>query len=219
MSATHYLIRSDSRALVAPLLWLAAALAPMVASQLMRLAQTDAMAWLFWDYMSRLGALAVLVAIPSARLVAFQHEELRPPQWDSALKIVIGLVLAHYLFSGWLASLINALIPGTILGTYPILQGSLHVFDLIAGIALAAYHEEIVFRRVARYAFKPSLGDGPMMVFVTSLLFGAYHWWSGIGNITGAFLCGIALMLAYQRLQALWPLVVAHYLMDLAAFI
>lgn len=215
----YCLARSYSRAPVAPLFWLATALVPMVASQFMRLAQTDAMAWLFWDYAGRLGALAVLMAIPSARLVAFQHEELRYPQWEPALKIVIGLLLLYCLFRGWLTSLINAAIPGTILGSYPVLQGPLRVFDLVAGIALVAYHEEIVFRRVTRYAFKPWLGDGSLMVLVTSLLFGAYHWWSGIGNIALAFLFGVALMLAYQRLQALWPLVIAHYLLDVSAFI
>ncbi len=57
------------------------------------------------------------------------------------------------------------------------------------------------------------------MVAVTSLLFAGYHWWSGIGSITVAFLLGLALMLAYQRLKALWPVVVAHYLMDVSAFV
>ena len=92
-------------------------------------------------------------------------------------------------------------------------------FDFIVGLAIVAYHEEIVFRRMARHAFLPLLGDGVAMVMVTSLLFAAYHWWSGIGNITVAFLLGIALMLAYQRLKVLWPVVTAHYLMDVVAFI
>lgn len=215
----HGLVRSYARASAAPLLWLAAALVPMIASQLMRLAQTDPAGWLFWDYAGRLGALAVLMAIPNARFAAFQHEELRYPQWEPALKFVIGLVLVEYLFRDWLTSSINAAIPGTRLGAYPVLQGPLQVFDLVAGVALVAYHEEVVFRRVARWAFKPWLGDGSLMVLVTSLLFGAYHWWTGIGNITLAFLVGAALMLAYQRLNALWPLVVAHYLMDVSVFL
>jgi membrane protease YdiL (CAAX protease family) len=57
------------------------------------------------------------------------------------------------------------------------------------------------------------------MVMMTSLLFAAYHWWSGIGNITVVFLLGIALMLVYRSLNALWPVVVAHYLIDVVAFI
>jgi hypothetical protein len=38
------------------------------------------------------------------------------------------------------------------------------------------------------------------------------------GNICSTFLLGVALMLAYRRLGALWPLVLAHYFMDIAAF-
>jgi len=191
----------------------------MVASQLVRLGQTDAMAWLFWDYAGRLGALAVLVAIPSARLIAFQREELRVPPWKSTLAIVIGLVLVEYLFDERLSSAIDAAIPGTKLGKYPAVQGPLHAFDVVVGLALVAYHEEIVFRRLARRALQPWLGDGSLMVLVTSLLFAAYHWWSGIGNITVVFLLGVALMLGYQRLKSLWPIVVAHYLMDVSAFL
>jgi uncharacterized protein len=56
------------------------------------------------------------------------------------------------------------------------------------------------------------------MVVVTSLLFAAYHWWSGIGNICSTFLLGVVLMLAYRRLGTLWPVVLAHYFMDIAAF-
>lgn len=190
----------------------------MVASQLVRLAQTDAMAWLFWDYAGRLGALAVLAAIPSARRFAFQHEEeVRFPPWRGTLAIVIGLVLM-YLLDDRLRSAIDAAIPGTRLGHYPGLQGPLHAFDLVVGVALVAYHEEIVFRRVARSAFQPWFGEGFAMVITTSLLFAAYHWWSGIGNITMAFLLGVALMLAYQKLNVLWPVIIAHYLMDVVAF-
>lgn len=191
----------------------------MVASQLVRLGQTEASAWLLWDYAGRLAALAVLAAIPSARRIAFQREESRFPPWLSTLTIIAGLVLAEYLFDDRLRSAIDAAIPGTKLGNYPAVRGPLHVFDVVAGLALVAYHEEIIFRRVALRAFQPWLGGRLAMVAVTSLLFAGYHWWSGIGSITVAFLLGLALMLAYQRLKALWPVVVAHYLMDVSAFV
>jgi len=102
---------------------------------------------------------------------------------------------------------------------YPVSHGWLYAFDLIVGLVLVAYHEEIVFRRVARHVFQKWLGDGYAMIVATSLLFAAYHWWSGIGNICSAFLLGVGLMLAYKRLGALWPVMLAHYLMDIAAFI
>jgi membrane protease YdiL (CAAX protease family) len=52
----------------------------------------------------------------------------------------------------------------------------------------------------------------------TSLLFGAYHWWTGIGNIIEAVLVGVLLMLFYRRSAALWPVVLAHYLTDIVDF-
>jgi membrane protease YdiL (CAAX protease family) len=50
------------------------------------------------------------------------------------------------------------------------------------------------------------------------VLFGAYHWWTGVGNIAEAVLVGILLMLFYQRSKALWPVVLAHYLTDIVEF-
>jgi hypothetical protein len=44
-----------------------AALVPMVVSQIVRLEQSDPATWISWDYAGRVGALAVLGAIASAR--------------------------------------------------------------------------------------------------------------------------------------------------------
>ena len=65
---------------------------------------------------------------------------------------------------------------------------------VVFGLALVAYSEEIVFRRCARHLFQIYLGDSYVSVFVTSLLFGAYHWWTGVGNIVEAAMMGILLM-------------------------
>src|SRR5581483_3529870 len=92
-------------------------------------------------------------------------------------------------------------------GAYPQLSGWLYFVDLVFGIALVAYSEEIVFRRCARYVFQFYFYDSRVLVFATSLLFGAYHWWAGVGNIVEAALMGILLMLFLQRSEALWPVV------------
>ena len=94
---------------------------------------------------------------------------------------VLGIVLAdHYL--DWIRTTGSHLFPSTVLGEYPLSRGWLHWFDSLFGIGLDTYTEEVVFRRCARHVFKPYLGDGMPMVLLTSLLFGAYHWWSGVGN-------------------------------------
>jgi membrane protease YdiL (CAAX protease family) len=127
---------------------------------------------------------------------------------------IVGIVLVDHYLCGWIRRTINAALPATVLGVYPKPLGWLHIIDAVFGLALVAYSEEIVFRRCARYLFQIYLNDGYALVVVTSILFGAYHWWTGIGNIVEAILIGVLLMLFYRRSAALWPVVLAHYLTD-----
>jgi membrane protease YdiL (CAAX protease family) len=113
---------------------------------------------------------------------------------------------------------INEAFPMTVLGGDPRLQGWLHLVDLTFGLAPVAFSEEIIFRRCARHMLQPHLGDGHLLVLATSLLFGAYHWWTGLGNVIGASISGAFLMFFYQRSGALWPVTLAHYLVDLYFF-
>ncbi len=205
---------NTSTLLPAPV-WFAAALAPMAASQLVRLHQHDPGAWIFWDYAGRLGGLAVLAA--TARDVAFRPKPLRMPWWQVPLWIV-GVVLADVYLGGWIRETGNNLFPSTVLGSYPAPSGWLYWLDTVFGLALVAYSEEVVFRRCARRVFQPGLGDGWLLVAVTSVLFGAYHWWTGIGNVLEAALMGALFMLFLKRSEALWPVVLAHYLTDVASF-
>jgi uncharacterized protein len=205
-----------SRVIPAPV-WFIAALIPMVASQIVRLHQHDPATWIFWDYAGRLGGLAILAAIPSARTVAFRWDTLQMAVWKVALWITAIVLTDHYL-GGWTRRTINSVLPATVLGAYPKPSGWLYLVDTVFGIALVAYSEEIVFRRCARHLFQVYVGDGYILVFATSLLFGAYHWWTGIGNIIEAVIIGALLMLFLQRSKALWPVVLGHYLTDVVDF-
>lgn len=189
----------------------------MVASQFLRLQQTDPTLWLAWDYVGRLGALAVLASIPAARAVAFQRTRLGIVWWEVVLWTAVIVLADRYVLDS-LRGVINAALPGTRLGSYPETAGWLHWIDIIFGIALVAVSEEIVFRRCARHVVEGWLGNGIAMVVATSLLFGAYHWWTGIGNVIVTALIGGLLMMFYQRSKALWPVVLAHYLTDVAYF-
>jgi membrane protease YdiL (CAAX protease family) len=196
-------------------IWFVAVLIPMVASQVLRLRQHDPGGWLLWDYAGRLAGLAVLAAL--AWPVAFRREKLRMP-WMQVPLWVLGIVLADHYIGGWIRTTGNDLFPSTVLGRYPQPSGWLRWFDTLFGIGLVAYSEEVVFRRCARHVFKPYLGDGMLLVFCTSLLFGAYHWWTGAGNILEATVMGVPFMLFYQRSGSLWPVVLSHYLTDIADF-
>ena len=204
------------RAIPAPL-WFVAALVPMVVLQIVRLEQSDPATWISWDYGGRIGALAVLSAIPTVRTVTFQRERLRMTYWEAASWIV-GIVLFDHYVCGWIRRTLNTALPATVLGSYPETHGWLHIVDVIFGLALVAYSEEIVFRRCAHHLFQIYLNDGYALVVVTSILFGAYHWRTGIGNIVEAVLIGVLLMLFYRRSAALWSVVVGHYLTDVVEF-
>ena len=137
--------------------------------------------------------------------------------WKVALWIAGIAVVDHYL-GGWARRTINTALPATVLGVYPQPSGWLYFVDVVFGIALVSYSEEIVFRRCARHLFQIYLGDGYVSVFVGSLLFGAYHWWTGVGNIVEAAMMGVLLMLFLRRSEALWPVVLGHYLTDIVDF-
>ena len=159
----------------------------------------------------------MLSAIPSARIVAFQWERLRIALWE-AIAWIIGIVLFDHYLCGWVRRTINTALPATVLGGFPETHGWLHFVDGVFGFALVAFSEEIVFRRCARDLFRVYLNDGYVLVAVTAILFGAYHWWTGIGNILEAVLMGVLLMLFYRRSGALWPAVLAHYFADVVDF-
>src|SRR5207247_6502881 len=99
-------------------LWFAAALFPMVVSQIVRLQQSDPATWISWDYAGRVGALAVLGAIPSARIVTFHWERLRMT-WSEAGFWIVGIVLVDHYACGWIRRTINTALPATVLGGYP----------------------------------------------------------------------------------------------------
>lgn len=198
-------------------LWFAAALFPMVVSQIVRLQQSDPAAWIFWDYAGRLGALSVLCAIPVARKIAFRFEPLRVAQWEVTIWIV-GIVLVDHYWSRSIQRTVNSSLPATVLGAYPETQGWLHVADIVFGLGLVALSEEIIFRRCARHLLQSYLDDGYALVLATSFLFGTFHWWTGFGNIGAAVVTGGLLMMLYRRSGALWPAVLGHYIADIANF-
>jgi membrane protease YdiL (CAAX protease family) len=201
---------------VVPALWVGLALLPMIASQVVRLHQHDAGSWIAWDYAGRLGALAILAAIPAARAVAFRWDKRQISLLEIALWIV-GLSLVERV-SQWPLRMINAAFPATVLGVYPQPTGWLYLIDLVFGLALVAASEEIIFRQCIRHALLPFLGRGTTVILATSLVFGFYHWWAGLGNILVATMLGVVFAIMLRRSVALWPVALAHYLVDLIAF-
>jgi uncharacterized protein len=209
-------MRPTSHAALPPF-WFVATLALLVATQIVRLQQTSPPAWLALDYAGRIGALLLLWLVPAARAVAFTSERLRAHPVETILW-TLALAAFYLIIDRQLTGVIDGVLPRTRLGHYPALQGWLYVIDLTFGLALVAWQEEIVFRRCARTILRGPLGDGWAMIIAAALMFGAYHWWTGIGNMVTAALFGIAAMGVYRHVGALWPVVLAHFLSDLVSF-
>jgi membrane protease YdiL (CAAX protease family) len=179
--------------------------------------QTDAGLWVACDYAGRIGALAILAAVPAARAVAFRKFRLAISWWE-IVAWTLAIVLLDRLLDGVIWKAFGPVLAGTRIATYPVTTGWLHVFDILFGLALVAVSEEVLFRRCARHVLQPYLGSGVAMIVASALLFGAYHWWTGIGNIISVTLIGVILMIFYMRSKALWPVVAAHYATNVIAF-
>ena len=64
------------------------------------------------------------------------------------------------------------------------------------------------------------VGVGPRAALVgSSLLRGAYHLYQGFGAGLGNLVMGLVFGYAWQRTGRLWPLVIAHGLIDTVAFV
>jgi membrane protease YdiL (CAAX protease family) len=194
--------------------WFWITFAITIVFQAIRLGQDSPERWLTVDYAMRVTTLGLLALSPMCAAV-FRREPLRVTfvQFVARLLTTGAAVILTVLIAWKLSSIL----PDQRLGWYPRATGWLYLFDLTCGIALVAIHEELIFRRLARLAFN-WLGDGLAMIATTSLVFAAYHWWTGPSNILAAALVGAILMVLYRAVGAIWPAVLAHYCLDLYLF-
>lgn len=64
------------------------------------------------------------------------------------------------------------------------------------------------------------IGWGPVAYLLTSaLLRGSYHLYQGFGGFVGNVVMGVVFGMAYLRFRRVMPLVIAHALLDVAAFV
>lgn len=186
--------------------------------QLWRLNQADAAAWLGIDYLMRAAVLIALAVARPTRHVAFKPRPLHIGKTELVAWFLGAAALAALYGYEPLWRMAEASVPDIRLDFPPRTTGVLHFIDLTFGLTLVAIHEEIFFRRVARIVFRP-LGDGLAMILASSVIFGLFHWWTGLPNMLMAMAAGVFLMLLYRRAGALWPAVLAHYLIDFWIFL
>jgi membrane protease YdiL (CAAX protease family) len=90
---------------------------------------------------------------------------------------------------------------------------------LILSAAQNALLEEVVvigylFTRLSQLAWNPVA-----IVALSAIIRGSYHLYQGIGGFVGNLIMGVIFGLIYLRWKRVGPLVVAHTLLDIAAFV
>lgn len=151
---------------------------------------------------------------PATRLIGFDLA--RPGldlAWGVGLSALIGIPGIGVYLAGRAFGL-NAEVVASALGTYwwtvPV---------LVASAAQNAILEEVV---VVGYLYTRlgELGWGTVAVVATSaLLRGSYHLYQGIGQFVGNVAMGVIFGAYYLRTRRVMPLVVAHTLLDVVAFV
>lgn len=190
-----------------------AAVALMIAFQIVRMEQRTPGLWMAADYAIRIFGLAILFLVPPADETPFRRSALKV-HWAVAAALVVALMLVQLLLFVPIGYAVDDAVGNTRIDVRPMPEGGLLGLDLTVGLALVAVHEEILFRRVARQVLSPFAGDGLVMIALSALIFGVIHWPHGVGDMTSAALFGAAAMLLYKRMGSLMPLIIAHYLVD-----
>jgi membrane protease YdiL (CAAX protease family) len=97
----------------------------------------------------------------------------------------------------------------------------MHEFVAIYFAATAAFAEEIVYRGIPFYYVTLKKDDGLTVwhyVLCSSLLFGLMHWENGVHEVIGTFVFGAIACIIYSQMENIWPLIGAHFIINIIAF-
>ncbi|HXT61105.1 MAG TPA: type II CAAX endopeptidase family protein [Pirellulales bacterium] len=90
---------------------------------------------------------------------------------------------------------------------------------LVVFIAASAFAEELVMRGYLIRRFEQLLHSTWLSVLITTVLFAGYHCYQGPGGVVDAAASGFVYAVAFCLFRRLWPVVIAHTLHNLAAYL
>ena len=90
---------------------------------------------------------------------------------------------------------------------------------LLLSAAANAWAEELVMIGYLLTRFRQLGWSENRSVLASALLRGAYHLYQGVGGFVGNIVMGLVFGRVWQRTNRLWPLVGAHALIDIVAFV
>ncbi|WP_330243779.1 MULTISPECIES: type II CAAX endopeptidase family protein [unclassified Streptomyces] len=150
----------------------------------------------------------------SLRVIGFDRTRPRSDLGRGALiAAAIGSAgLAFYLLAraaGFNLTVVPESLPG-VWWKYPVLILSALQNSVVEEVIVVGY----LLRRLGQ------LGWTPLAALVaSSVLRGSYHLYQGIGGFVGNMVMGVVFVLLYRRWGRVGPLVVAHALLDIGAFV
>ncbi len=153
------------------------------------------------------GALAIY-------LLAEKFTWIKPTDWawGAGLAALIGIPGLIFYASAVHLGLSKQVVPTT-------LESWWEIPVLLLWSAANAFAEEIVvvFWLLTRLR---SLGwSVPVMIIASSVLRGSYHLYQGVSAGFGNIIMGVIFAYFYHRTGKVWPLVIAHFLIDAVAFV
>ncbi len=74
--------------------------------------------------------------------------------------------------------------------------------------------EELCFRALLLRCVPMPWRALPRYVFLSSVLFGLFHWWQGPSNVVTSAAFGSVMALVYYTTRTIWPVAIAHASVD-----
>jgi membrane protease YdiL (CAAX protease family) len=90
---------------------------------------------------------------------------------------------------------------------------------LILAAAQNAIVEEVIMLGFLFTRFRQSSWAWPVVIIASAVIRGSYHLYQGFGGFAGNLIMGVIFGLVYLKWKRVMPLVVAHTLLDVAAFV
>jgi membrane protease YdiL (CAAX protease family) len=192
-------------------------LLPFYVNDLFLMGAESAESWLWIDYVSRAISLSLMFAIG-----ANWRDLWRENRISNWLVAIVGLFIAASLglmISGTLPPWLRQNVGGFVLQGFPgYASPDQRLWDLTLGLALVAISEEILFRWYLDRAIRGFIRSEPGRIFLAATLFALAHWSRLAVGVFPAFLFGVIYAILYRRIGSVWPLAVAHYIVDLMEY-
>jgi membrane protease YdiL (CAAX protease family) len=98
-------------------------------------------------------------------------------------------------------------------------EGAPAYFLLLLACLAGGFAEELVMRGYLIARLERLLGSTWLPVLVTSVLFASYHLYQGVNPAIGHFASGLVYAVSFCFLRRLWPLCIAHALVNFLLYL